>query len=126
MAGAKILIVENDGIISLEIMQILHSRGYQSYAVFSDEDAIEKAQKIQPNLILMDIKLNEEDECIRTAIKIKKMMNVPIVYLTCCADKTTLNAMKSTKSCAYILKPFDEEELVNAVEMILNNHKSSV
>ena len=124
MAGAKILIVENDGIISLEIMQILRSRGYKSYAIFSSEDMIKKAQEIKPDVILMDIKLNREEECIKTAIKIREMMNVPIVYLTGCADNSTLNAMKSTKSCAYIIKPFDEEELVNTVEMTLNSYKS--
>ncbi|MEL7672030.1 response regulator [Methanobacterium sp.] len=124
MSELKILIVEDEGIISLEITQILQSQGYQPYAVFSNEDVIEKAQEIQPNLVLMDIKLNGEDECIKKAIKIREMMNVPIVYLTGCADKTTLNAVKSTTSCDYILKPFDEEELVSTIEMALNKHNS--
>ena len=124
MSKLKALIVEDEGIISLEIMQILQLRGYCSYAIFSSEDVLKKAQEIKPDVILMDIKLNGEEECIKTAIKIREMMNVPIVYLTGCADNSTLNAMKSTKSCAYIIKPFDEEELVNTVEMILNNHKS--
>ena len=101
-------------------MQILQLRGYQSYAAFSSEDAIEKAQKIQPDLILMDIKLNGEDDGIKTVIKISEIMDVPIIYLTGCADKATLNAAKSTKSCAYILKPFDDEELANTIETVLN------
>ena len=117
----KILIVEDDGIISLEIMQILQSKGYQSYAVFSSKDAIEKAQEIQPELILMDIKLNGEDDGIKTAIKISEIMDVPIIYLTGCADNGTLDAAKSTKSCAYILKPFDEDELVNTIKRALQS-----
>jgi DNA-binding response OmpR family regulator len=123
MSKSKILIVEDNGIISLQIMQILQSKGYPSYAVFSSEYAVKKAQEIKPDLVLMDIKLNGEVDCIKTAIKINEMMDVPIVYLTSCADEATLNAVKSTKSCVYILKPFDGDELVNAVEMALNKHK---
>jgi len=126
MSKSKILIVEDEGIISLEIMQLLQSRGYPSYAAFSSEDAIEKAQKIQPDLILMDIKLNGEDDGIKTAIKISEIMEVPIVYLTGCADKVTLNEVNSARSCAYLLKPFDEEELVNTVEMALNKNISGI
>lgn len=126
MSKLKILIVEDEGIISLEITQILQSQGYQPYAVFSSEDAIEKAQKIQPDLVLMDIKLNGEEEGIKTAIEISEIMDVPVVYLTGCADKATLNAVKSTTSCDYILKPFDDEELVSTVEMALNKRKLSL
>ena len=122
----KILIVEDDGIISLEIMQILQSRGYDPYNVFSSKDAIEKAQEIQPDLILMDIKLNGEDDGIKTAIKISEIMDVPIIYLTGCADNGTLDAAKATKSCAYILKPFDDEELVSTIEMALKSYKSGL
>ena len=125
MAEAKILIVEDEGIILLEIMQILQLQGYQSYAVFSNEDAIEKAREIQPDLVVMDIKLNGEDDGIETAIEIREIMDLPIVYLTGCADKTTLNAVKSTKSCDYVLKPFDGEELVSTIEMALKRYKSS-
>jgi DNA-binding response OmpR family regulator len=125
MSELKILIVEDEGIISLEIMQILQSQGYLSYAVFSNEEAIEKAHEIQPDLVLMDIKLNGEDVGIKTAIKIREMMNVPIVYLTGCADKATLNAVKSTEPYDYILKPFDSEELVSTIEIALKRHESS-
>ncbi len=124
MTEAKILIVEDEGIISLEIMQILQSRGYQSYAIFSSEDVVEKAQKIQPDLILMDVKLKGEDDGVKTAIKISEVMDVHTIFLTGCADKETLDAIKSTKSCAYILKPYDDEELANTVEIALNKHKS--
>ncbi len=123
MSELKILIVEDEGIISLEITQILESQGYQPYAVFSNEDAIEKAQKIRPDLVLMDIKLNGEDGGIKTAIEINEIMDVPIVYLTGCADKATLNAIKATEPYDYILKPFDGEELMNTIEMALNKHK---
>ena len=125
MSQLKILIVEDEGIISLEIMQILQSQGYQSYAVFSNKDAIEKAREIQPDLVLMDIKLNGEDGGIKAAIEINEIMDVPIVYLTGCADKTTLNAVKSTEHYNYLLKPFDGDELVSTIEMALKGHESS-
>lgn len=126
MSELKILIVEDEGIISLEIMQILQSQGYQPYAVFSNEDVIEKAQEIQPDLVLMDIKLNGEDDGIKTAIEISEIMDVPVVYLTGCADKATLNAIKATEPYDYILKPFDGDELVSTIEMALNKHKLSL
>ena len=120
MNESKILIVEDEGITAMEIMQILQSKGYESYIAFSGKDAIEKAQKMKPDLILMDIKLNEEFDGIKTVIKINEIMDVPVIYLTACTDKETLKSVELTKPCAYVFKPFDEDELIESIETALN------
>ena len=124
VADAKILIVEDEGITALEIQTKVENWGYDVVGVVSSgEDAVKIALETKPNLILMDIVLKEKLNGIEAARIIKKTQDVPVIYLTAYGDEKTLQNAKLTIPHAYILKPFEENELKFAIEMALFKHE---
>ena len=120
----KILIVENEGLTALELQKTLRIEGYDVPSIASSgEEAIEKAVQIKPDLVLMDIMLNGPINGIEAAEKIKKMIDIPIIYLTAYGDEETFQKAKITEPHAYILKPFERKEIKNAIEISLHKHK---
>jgi PAS domain S-box-containing protein len=121
---ARIMVVEDEGIIAQDIKNCLENLGYSvPDVVFTGYDAIEKAGKYRPDLVLMDIVLKGEIDGIETAAEIRKHYNIPIVYLTAYEDDKTLKRAKMTEPLGYILKPFEERYLRSSIEMALYKHK---
>lgn len=124
MDSAKILIVEDEGITALEIQNKIEEWGYNVVGVVSSgEEAVKTALDLKPDLILMDIVLKDKLNGIEAAKIIKRSHDVPVIYLTAYGDEETLQNAKFTIPQAYILKPFEENELRFAVEMGLYKHE---
>lgn len=120
LANEKILIVEDEGIVSLHIKRTLEGLGYAvSGIACSAEDAIMKAMEDRPDLILMDIVLQGIVDGIDAAEKIRALFNIPVIYLTAHADESTLQRAKMSGPSGYIVKPFKERDLHIAVEFAL-------
>jgi len=97
MPGARILIVEDEGIEALDIQQRLISMGYDAPDIVSTgEEAITKAEEVFPDLVLMDIMLPGEIDGVAAAQQIKTRFNIPIIYITAYADEDTLQRAKIT------------------------------
>jgi two-component sensor histidine kinase/AmiR/NasT family two-component response regulator len=125
MSKARILVVEDDKIISMEIKDRLQSLGYNVVAVvFSGEEAIEKASVILPDLVLMDIRLQGKIDGIEAAEKIRSALDIPVIYLTAYTDEATLQRAKVTEPYGYIVKPLEERELHSAIEISLYKHRA--
>jgi len=124
MAKAQILVVEDEGIIAQDIQNTLKKLGYAVPAIaYSGKEGIEKAQEIQPDLVLMDIVLGGGIDGIEAAEQIRRRFHIPVVYLTAYADDKTLQRAKITEPFGYILKPFEEKELYITIEMALYKHE---
>lgn len=122
--GSRILVVEDEPIVALDIQTRLERRGYCIQGIASSgEEAIALALEAQPDLILMDIKLKGEMDGIEAAQRIHDISDVPVVYLTAFADEFTLQRAKLTEPFGYILKPFEERELITNIEIGLYKHK---
>ena len=122
--GSKILIVEDEMLISMEIKQKLHSMGYAVVGqVISGESAIQKAGEEKPDLILMDIRLKGEMDGITAAKKIMELYDIPIIFLTAHSDKATLERAIAISPSGYLLKPFKRRELMTNIEMSLHKHR---
>ena len=97
MQDAKILIVEDESIIALDIKMSLQHAGYAIVEIArSGEEAIALAQSQQPDLILMDIQLQGPMDGIEAAQKIREQQSCPVVYLTAHTDSQTLDRAKLT------------------------------
>lgn len=121
----RILVVEDESILAFGIQDKLESYGYTvSEIVSSGEEAIEVAEAIKPDLVLMDINLDGEMNGIEASVKIKERVNVPVVYLTAYSDEKTLEKVKITEPFGYIIKPFEDRELRTAVEIALYKFES--
>ncbi|MHC4464213.1 MAG: response regulator, partial [Planctomycetota bacterium] len=124
-ANHKILIVEDEGVVALDIEARLKRLGYNAVdtACFGDE-VIEKAGQLAPDLVLMDIKLRGDMDGTEAARQIRDRFNIPVVYLTAYSDETTLKSAKAGEPYGYIVKPFGSRELRATVEMALYRHKT--
>ncbi|HEY9703066.1 MAG TPA: ATP-binding protein, partial [Allocoleopsis sp.] len=92
--------------------------------IISGEKAIEEAEKIQPDLILMDIMLKGEINGIEAAEVIRNKLKIPVVYLTAHTDESTLEKAKKTEPFGYIVKPFEERELHTTIEIALTRYEA--
>jgi CheY-like chemotaxis protein len=125
MTKAQILVVEDEGIIALNVQSSLKSLGYDvPIVVASGEEAIAKAERTRPDLVLMDIMLEGELDGVEAAEQIRERFNIPVIYLTACADDDTLQRARITEPFGYLLKPFEERELHTTIEMALYKHKA--
>jgi two-component system, response regulator PdtaR len=117
----KILIVEDEIIIAMDLKHRLENLGYCVLDIaVSGKDCIKKTGETKPDLILMDILLNGDIDGIETAKQISKIYNIPFIYLTGSQENTILERSKITKPLGYIQKPFNDIELHNSIQLALN------
>jgi signal transduction histidine kinase len=124
MEQARIMIVEDEGIVAWHLAQRLQEMGHTVPAVLaSGSEAVQHARIIRPDLVLMDIHLFGEMDGIEAATRIRAQEDIPVVYLTAYADETTLERAKITEPFGYVLKPFEDRELQATIEMALFKHR---
>jgi len=124
MKKKQILIVEDERVVGEDIKMSVERLGYDVCGItFSGEDAVKKAEKLQPDLVLMDIVLENTMNGIEAAKIIRSRLNIPVVYLTAYADNKTIERAKKTEPYGYILKPFEDRDLHTTIEMALYKHK---
>jgi two-component system cell cycle sensor histidine kinase/response regulator CckA len=120
LAQATILVVEDEGIVAMDLQQRLSGMGYSVPAVAaSREEALRKAAEMRPDLVLMDIRLKGYVDGVEIAGTIREMLDVPHVFLTAYSDPATLARAKVTEPFGYIVKPFDDATLRRTIEMAL-------
>jgi len=124
MSQARIMVVEDARIVSLDLTRSLRSLGYEVVATAaSGERAVLTAAELLPDLVLMDIHLEGEMDGITAAAEITSAHDTPVVYVTAYADDKTLARAKVTQPYAYVLKPVDKRELQIAIEVSLQLHR---
>lgn len=124
MIMAKLLIVEDEGVVAWHIQEALENLGHTVVAtIASGKKAIEIAAQNQPDLVFMDIRLKGEVDGIEAAQEIRTRFNIPVIYLTAYADDQTLERALATNPLGYLIKPFQEQELRTTLEVALQRHK---
>lgn len=120
MSRADILIVEDKALTAMEIEQKLQSLGYGIKGrVDNGKDAIHQAFELEPDLILMDLRLKGEMTGIDAAREINQHRDIPIVFMTAHTEVETTELARETGPAGYIAKPVDEEELYAVLEIAL-------
>lgn len=124
MSQHSILVVEDEGIVAMDIQARLRSLGYAVAGhATNGEDAIALARNLRPDLVLMDIMIEGDMDGIETARRISLLSGPPVVYLTAYADERTLSRAKLTGPLGYVIKPFEDRDLKLAIEMALYKHQ---
>jgi DNA-binding NarL/FixJ family response regulator len=124
MSKKRIMVVEDEGITAMRIKSGLEQMGYDvTLTVYSGEEAVIKAAKDRPDLVIMDIVLAGKMDGIEAARQIRSLLNIPIVYLTAHSDEKMLKRIKNTEPFGYINKPFDEGVLHAVVEIAFYKHE---
>jgi len=119
----KILIVEDESIVALDLSRRLTNLGYTVTGMApSGKRALELVKTTSPNIILMDIHIKGNQDGIEVANQINQLYQIPIIFLTAYSEDTTLTRASETRPYGYILKPFSERELHVAIQIALERH----
>jgi len=124
MNDIKILLVEDEQIVAKFTEKQLSGAGYSVVAsANTGEIAIEKVKSLNPDIVLMDIKLVGSMDGIETADYIRKNHQVPVIFLTSLADDKSFQRAKIVEPFGYLIKPIDLKELNRVIDMALYKNK---
>ena len=122
---ARVLIVEDEALVAEDLKMAVTDLGYDVVGHADNaEEAVKKAVTLKPDVILMDIVLKGEKNGIDASHEIKAQMNIPIIFLTAYTDIGLIDKAKSTEPYAYLVKPFQERQLLASIEMAM--HKCQI
>src|SRR5437868_6613757 len=122
MLTPSVLIVEDEAIVAEDLSQKVRSLGYRVVGrVTTGEEALRVAKQSPADLVLLDIHLAGTLDGIETATRLNKLYDPAIVFVTAHSNADTLEKVKATGACGYILKPFGERDL--AVQLTIASHK---
>lgn len=117
-APLRLLIVEDESLVALDLEERLGKLGYDVVGVVDNgADALIRAGEGNTDLVLMDIHIHGGMDGIQTAAVLRKTVEIPVVFLTAHADEATLQRAGLTEPFGYVLKPFDERELRATIQM---------
>ncbi len=127
MLASRILVVEDERIVALNLQQRLIKLGYEVPAVVaSGEQALQKISDLRPDLVLMDINIEGDIDGIETAARIPSELNIPVIYLTAYSQENILERARITKPYGYLVKPFSERALHATIQMALERRNSDL
>ncbi|MDX2099333.1 MAG: response regulator [Leptolyngbyaceae cyanobacterium bins.59] len=120
MVGKRILIVEDESILALDIEDSLILMGYGVVGTTSNaQEAFSMIENSPPDLVLMDVRIQGETDGIEAAHHIWERFQLPIIFLTASTDEPTLRRIYLTPAKGYVVKPFKIQELQEAIEAAL-------
>ena len=121
MTGETILVVDDDKTTANVMRLYLENFGFNVPAMaYSGREAIELAKKLQPDLVLMDIKLGKGIDGIDSAEAIMNKLNIPVVYVTAHNDEDTFQRVQMSNPHGFINKPLREDDLKTTVRLALD------
>lgn len=114
------MVVEDEGIVGLQIKKALEARGYSVPVVaMSGEEALRKIAQTEIDLMVLDIRLKGALSGIEVARRVRATLKIPVIYLTAHSDEETLREARGTEPCGYLVKPFDERALEAIIQICL-------
>lgn len=118
--GLKVLVVEDEALIRLDLAEMLTEEGYVVAGEAADgEQAVQLARRLHPDLVIMDIKMPKVDG-ITAATSIVEERIAPVVMLTAFSQRELIEQARDAGAMAYLVKPFARHELVPAIELAVS------
>jgi AmiR/NasT family two-component response regulator len=126
MADAlRVVVVEDEGLIRMDVVATLQEAGYEVVGEGADgEEAIKLATELEPDLVVMDIKMPKLDG-ISAAEKIGEL-KIPVVLLTAFSQSDLVARAAEAGAMAYVTKPFKPTDLLPAIQIALSRHEELV
>jgi response regulator NasT len=126
MADAlRVVVVEDEGLIRMDVVATLQEAGYEVVGEGADgEEAIKLATELEPDLVVMDIKMPKLDG-ISAAEKIAEL-KIPVVLLTAFSQSDLVARAAEAGAMAYVTKPFKPTDLLPAIQIALSRHEELV
>jgi two-component system cell cycle sensor histidine kinase/response regulator CckA len=125
MSTTQILVVEDERLVAKALQNELEQFGYQVSGIASSAaDAVDQAEESRPDLVLMDIHLQGDDDGIEAAQKIQSRCGIPVIFLSAFSDAQTVARASETNAFGYLIKPYEERELQTTIEMALAKRRA--
>jgi|GEM_PF-2090002 CheY-like chemotaxis protein len=122
----RILLVEDEGVVA-HLSDKLEKLGYEVVSIVSSgEAAVQQADRILPDLALMDIHLEGALDGVEAPAQIRQRCNIPVVFLTAHSARSTLDRARQTAPFGYLIKSYSERELQTTLEVALDKHQLEV
>jgi two-component SAPR family response regulator len=119
-----VLIVEDESSTVLDLKTILRNLGHNIVAVASSgEEAIKGARDLNPDLILIDIKLKGELSGVEAANKIVNLYKIPIIFLTVFTKNCLTKSLQLPEDAIVLSKPINQEHLKYCIERAFSSNK---
>lgn len=119
----KVLIVEDEFSIALDIKVSLEKLGYTVIGIASNyNEAIKRVDEIVPDVTVLDINISGDKNGIVTGSDIYDKYNIPIVFLTAYGDDRTFKEALQSRPFGFLLKPFNIKELSFTIQIALQKH----
>ncbi|RZS97358.1 LytR/AlgR family response regulator transcription factor [Cecembia calidifontis] len=122
MNKIKILIVEDELVIAEDLKDTLEDLGYEVVGIaISAREALAMIEEKSPDLALLDVQIKGGRDGIELAADINERYHLPFIMLTSHADLQTINRAKEVNPYGYLVKPFNEREILAGIEMAMSN-----
>ena len=119
----RVLVVDDEPMIGKFIETTLTERHFESVRLaFDTEAALQALEEQRPDVVLLDINLQEDTDGVDLGTLINEKHQVPFIYITSYHDKQTIDRAKHTRPLGYIVKPFTEEDLITTLEIAMYNY----
>jgi CheY-like chemotaxis protein len=119
----RILIVDDDSVITHLISLMLQKKGYNIVGkISSGEEAVLKSADLNPDLVIMDISLSGQMDGVAAARYIFQLFKFPIIFITGTDDEKLLDDARYSQPYGIIFKPFMDIELKTNVDLAIYNH----
>jgi two-component system, response regulator PdtaR len=120
MEAARILVVEDEAILAANLEDQVRRMGHEVVGVTgSGERAVGLAGREQPDLVLMDIRLDGAMDGLEAARRIRERRGVPVIFITAYADDALLERARESEPFGYLVKPVEPRELRANIQMAL-------
>jgi diguanylate cyclase (GGDEF)-like protein/PAS domain S-box-containing protein len=121
----KVLIVEDNHLVAEDLRLKLDNYNYNVLGIVANGlAAIESAAHLCPDVVLMDIILDGAMDGIQAAEIIRKLYDIPVIYLTAHTDQAMLDRAKVTEPLGFLMKPCDSHDL--HATLTLACHKAEI
>lgn len=119
-----IVVVDDEPIIRMDIISMLKSAGYNVVGEGSDGfDAIDLCKELMPDVILLDIKMENLDGLAAAKVISKECPDTAIIMLTAYSKVEYIDKAKESRISSYLLKPINEKLLIPNIEVAVARHK---
>lgn len=120
MSNVKILIVEDEALVAMDMAAMLSQIGYQVLEpAYSYEEAVKRIDDEVPDIVLSDINLGSGKSGIDFAQLIRNRYKLPLIFITSYSDKDTVTKAAVTQPNGYLIKPFSQQDLFASIEVAL-------
>ncbi len=123
MESVKVVIAEDEAIIRLDLRETLESSGYEVVAdTGRGDEAIELVSEHKPDVVILDVKMPGMDG-IQVAREIAAAEDTAVVILTAFSQRELIDEAVDAGALAYLVKPYQQSDLVPAIEIARRRHQ---